>query len=153
MLGLLDFYLAHPFWVWLTVAALLLSVEVATGTGWLFWPVASAAVCGAITALVRLGVGLELGLFAVLTVGFILLARRYFPPGRARPLPHSDNRINGLIGREGMVVEVFTNGHGVVLVHGQEWPAEADRQRPLDLGAAIRVELAIDGMRLRVCQA
>jgi membrane protein implicated in regulation of membrane protease activity len=116
------------------------------------WPVASAVACGAITALIRLDIGLELGLFVVLTIGSTLLARRYFPPGKARPLPSSDNKINGLIGLEGMVVEVFTNGHGVVLVRGQEWPAEADRQRPLDLGAAIRVELAIDGVRLRVCE-
>ena len=39
-----DLYLTHPFWVWIGFAAALLAVEVATGSGWLLWPAAAAAV-------------------------------------------------------------------------------------------------------------
>ncbi|EJL25398.1 hypothetical protein PMI01_04370, partial [Caulobacter sp. AP07] len=39
--GLMLFYMTHPFWVWLAVAAIFLAAEVATGTGWLLWPAAS----------------------------------------------------------------------------------------------------------------
>ena len=42
MHGLMVFYLGHPMWVWLAVGALLLAAEVATGSGYLLWPAASA---------------------------------------------------------------------------------------------------------------
>jgi membrane protein implicated in regulation of membrane protease activity len=46
MHGLTLLYTTHPFWVWLAVAAIFLAVEVATGTGWLLWPAASALLVG-----------------------------------------------------------------------------------------------------------
>ena len=40
----LTLYQAHPFGAWIALAAALLALEVATGSGWLLWPSASAAV-------------------------------------------------------------------------------------------------------------
>ena len=48
-----EFYLLHPVWSWLTVAAILLAAEVATGTGWLLWPSASAAITAVIAYATR----------------------------------------------------------------------------------------------------
>ena len=39
-----DLYLSHPAWAWAASAAVLLAVELVTGSGWLLWPAASAGV-------------------------------------------------------------------------------------------------------------
>ncbi len=44
-----EFYAAHPLWSWMIVAGVLLAAEVATGSGWLLWPAASAALVGLLT--------------------------------------------------------------------------------------------------------
>jgi membrane protein implicated in regulation of membrane protease activity len=49
-----------------------------------------------------------------------------------------------------LVVEAFDKGHGRVLVGGAEWPAEADRNFALVIGAEIQVEAVLDGARLSV---
>ena len=44
-MGNLDaFWLTHPFWGWLALGAVLLVTELMTGSGWLLWPAAAAAV-------------------------------------------------------------------------------------------------------------
>lgn len=93
MHGLMVFYLGHPMWVWLAVGALLLAAEVATGSGYLLWPAASAVVVGLFT-LTGLDLGLpgELALFAVLTLVSTFLARRYLPPKRLQPGPDINDR-------------------------------------------------------------
>ena len=150
MLGLYDFYMAHPFWVWLAIGAIFLSIEVATGTGWLLWPVGSAVATGLLTLVVRLGIGFEIAIFAALTIGSTLVAWRFFPPGRVAASDDINDQSARLVGHSGIVVEAFVNGHGRVLVGGAEWPAEADRNIPLVLGAEIRVEEVLGGARLRV---
>jgi membrane protein implicated in regulation of membrane protease activity len=48
------------------------------------------------------------------------------------------------------VAKAFDKGHGRVLVGGAEWPAEADDQIALSLGAEVQVEALLDGGRLKV---
>jgi membrane protein implicated in regulation of membrane protease activity len=150
MLGLFDFYMAHPFWVWLAVAAVFLSVEVATGTGWLLWPVGSAIATGLLTLIFRPGIGIEIAVFAALTMISTLVAWRFFPPGRVAESDDINDQNARLIGRKGLVVEAFDMGHGRVLVGGAEWPAEADRNLVLIIGTEIQVEAVLDGARLSV---
>src|SRR5262249_51181492 len=80
MHGLMSFYATHPFWIWLAVAAVFLAVEVATGTGWLLWPAASAMLVGLLTVVAQPGLPIELGLFAALTIATTYLARRFLRP-------------------------------------------------------------------------
>ncbi len=150
MLGLFDFYMAHPFWVWLAVAAVFLSIEVATGTGWLLWPVGSAIATGLLTLIFRPGIAVEIAVFAALTMASTLVAWRFFPPGRVAETDDINDQNARLIGRKGLVVEAFDKGHGRVLVGGAEWPAEADRNLVLVIGAEIQVEAVLDGARLGV---
>jgi membrane protein implicated in regulation of membrane protease activity len=150
MLGLLDFYMAHPFWVWLAVAAIFLSIEVATGTGWLLWPVGSAVATGLLTLMFRPGIGIEISIFAALTMALTLLAWRFFPPGRVADGDDINNQDARLVGHKGLVAKAFEKGHGRVLVGGAEWPAEADDQIALSPGAEVQVEALLDGGRLRV---
>ena len=40
--GLTQLLASDPFWLWLVVGAVVLAVEVATGTGWLLWAAVAA---------------------------------------------------------------------------------------------------------------
>ena len=151
MHGLMVFYLGHPMWVWLAVGALLLAAEVATGSGYLLWPAASAVVVGLFT-LTGLDLGLpgELALFAVLPLGSTFLARRYLPPTRLQPGPDINDRAASLIGREGQATNDFSLGHGRVLVDGAEWIAEVDGDAQPAAGQTVQVVGVLGGARLKV---
>ena len=43
MASLVEFFLAHGFWVWVAAAAAILALEIAFGSGWLLLPAARAA--------------------------------------------------------------------------------------------------------------
>lgn len=145
-----GFYAQNAFWVWFAVAALLLAVEVATGSGWLLWPTASAAAVGVLTFFVRLGLPLELALFALLALGGAFVSRRFLPK---RETPDTDADINDqrlrLVGRMGETVQDFVDGRGRVFVDGSEWAAEADAAAPLRAGSRVEVT-GLAGARLAV---
>ena len=44
MTTLAAIYLSHPTWVWMGIGAILLAVEVMTGSGWLLWPAGQAGI-------------------------------------------------------------------------------------------------------------
>lgn len=147
--ALLDLYAAQPFWVWAAIAAALLAVEVMTGSGWLLWASASAAVTGVATALAGLGTPAALLVFAATTITSTLLARRYLP----KSVPAHDGDINDnvgrLIGRPAVVARAFENGRGRVFIDGKEWAAETDGAA--DPAAGVHVEVvSVEGASLRV---
>jgi membrane protein implicated in regulation of membrane protease activity len=145
-----SFYLAHPFWVWLAAGAVLLAIEVMTGSGYLLWPAASAAVVALVTLGLRLGFPLELGAFAGLTLVSTVLARRYLP----NPLRPSGPDINDvslrLVGHRGRAATDFEGRHGRVFVDGKEWAAELATGDVLATGAEIKVVGVAGGALLRV---
>ncbi len=144
------FYAAHPLWVWLAFAAVLLSIEVATGSGWLLWAAASAAATGLLTLLgLPLGLAGEIAVFAVLTLVSTLVSRRFFKGG-----PEQDSDINDqvhrLVGRSGEVARDFVRREGRVFVDGAEWSAESEDDAVLTAGLRVRVIGVTSGARLRV---
>jgi hypothetical protein len=146
--ALVGFYAAHPFWVWLGLAALLLAIEAAAGTEWLLWPSAAAAIVGFVTLLpLDTGVAVELTLFALLTlIGTFAsnrLVKRVTPAGE-----DVNDRAARLIGHTGEVASPFVDGRGRVLVDGAEWPAELDPGAAAPTGR-VRVK-AVRGSRLMV---
>ena len=145
-------YAAQPFWVWAALAAALLGVEVLTGSGWLLWAAASAAVTAVVTVVAGAGVPTALLVFAVLTLVSTLLARRYLP--RASGDKHSDinDNIGRLVGHHGLAVKAFAGRAGRVSIDGKEWAAELDEGEALEVGASIEV-VGVDGARLRVRRA
>jgi len=147
--GLALFYMAHPFWVWLAVAAIFLAAEVATGTGWLLWPAASAALVGMLTLVVNPGLPIEVGLFAVLTIAATYLSRRFLQPvldGQVQP-DLNDPTLR-LIGRDCEVL-AFENGKGRVFADGKEWAAVVQDGLPPAAGQRVMI-VAIDGAVLTV---
>lgn len=142
-------YAEHAFWFWAALAALILAVEVATGTGWLLWASASAAAVAVVTALTRLAFAAEVGLFAALTLVSSLLAHRFWPRRDETPADINDN-VGRLVGRKARVCAAFAGGRGRVEIDGKEWAAEADGQGGVWApGAAVEV-VAVEGSTLRV---
>jgi len=147
---MLEFFATNPLATWLIIAALLLSAELATGSGWLLWPSASAAAVGILTLS-----GLALGgptlviVFAVLTIITTLLARRFVPLGPLRPGPDINDRGGDLIGKRGQVTEAFHGGVGRALIDGAEWIAEADGPPP-PVGATVEVVRVLGGAKVAV---
>ena len=74
MIHLIDLAAANPFWTWAAVGAALLAAEVATGSGWLLWPAASAGLLAVLSLALPLGWLESAGLFAVLTIATSLAA-------------------------------------------------------------------------------
>jgi membrane protein implicated in regulation of membrane protease activity len=149
MHGLMSFYDAHPFWVWLAVAAIFLAVEVATGTGWLLWPAAAGLLVGLLTLALPLGAPLELGLFAVLTIAATYVARRFLKPVLDAKNPDLNDPSLRLVGRDGEALDGFQNGKGRVFVDGKEWAAIAPEGEPPAAGQKVLV-VAVDGAVLTV---
>ena len=153
---LAELYSTQPYWVWLAAGALILTVEVATGSGWLLWAAVSAAAVAYLASLgLDLGLGGELAAFAVLTVASTFVGRRYFA-GRGAKGDLNSN-AERLIGLEGRAASAFTGGYGRVAVDGCEWAAELEdadtRGGELPKGARIEVARLADGARLVVRQA
>jgi hypothetical protein len=149
MPGLMAFYATHPFWVWLAAAAVFLAVEVATGTGWLLWPAASAFLVGLLTLVVASGAPVELGLFAGLTIAATYLARRFLKPVLDAKNPDLNDPALRLVGRDGEVLAGFVNGKGRVFVDGKEWAAVAPEGEPPAAGQKVLV-VAVEGAVLTV---
>ena len=147
MEALAAVYAAHPFWVWMALAAALLAIEALLGTEWLLWPAASAAAVAFLT-LVRLPLGAigELAVFAALTLATTFLARRFLR--RVQPAGEDLNdRHLRLVGRLADVVTPFQDGRGRVFVDGAEWPAELEGEA--GTGGRVTV-LSVAGASLRV---
>lgn len=145
---LTELYANHAFWVWLALAAAILAAEVATGSGWLLWPSASAAVV-ALLALVTDSAAVEIGAFAGLTIVSTLLARRFWPRREGGGEDINDN-VSRLIGHRGKAASAFAGGDGRVLIDGKEWAAELDGAETLKAGAEVEVTGLSGGSRLRV---
>jgi len=149
---IIELYRQQPFWVWLAVGAIILTAEVATGSGWLLWAAASAAAVGYIAILApEMGLGVEIILWAVLSVASTFAARRFFP--KERTAGDINDNAERLIGRTGEATSDFRGGYGRVAVEGCEWAAQLEGGETLPEGAKIEVAALTDGSRLVVRQA
>jgi membrane protein implicated in regulation of membrane protease activity len=149
MQALIDFYHHQPLWAWMAIAAALLAAEVATSTGWLLWPAASAAIVGVIAYFIPLPVPVALLLFAVITIVTTLLGRRFTPRSQLAQGGDINDLHARLVGQRGRVATAFAQGEGRVLVDGKEWPAILDGGGALGAESAVEVT-GFSGARLTV---
>lgn len=147
-----DVYAAQAFWVWAALAAVLLGTEILTGTGWLLWAAASAAVTAVVVTVFDVSVPTALLIFALLTAASTLLARRYLPRQPLAEGPDINDNIGRLVGSRGSAVSTFAGSAGRVFIDGKEWAAELDDGESLEAGAHILVT-GVEGARLRVRRA
>lgn len=142
------FYVDHPFWVWLSIAALFLAAEVSTGSGWLLWPTGAAALVALLTLVMPASLPAEIAIFAVVTGVSALLGRRFLPKGLGAGPDINDN-LGRLIGKHGDVVTTFAHGQGRVFIDGKEWAAIAEGESAPTPGQRVEV-IAAEGSVLRV---
>jgi len=147
-MDIVGLYMANPFWWWVGAAVVLLAIEVATGAELFLWPAVAAGVLAVLCAVgLRLPLGADIALFAILTIAGSLVARQFRP---APAGPDINDPLNRLVGLKGTVVAAFDRGRGRVLVEGAEWAAELEGERELAPGDRVEVEAIIDGGRLKV---
>ncbi|HXQ13627.1 MAG TPA: NfeD family protein [Caulobacteraceae bacterium] len=143
------FFFAHPFWAWIAIGGVFLIGELLTGSGWLLWPAAAAAVVAVTSQFVDLGWPKEIVLFVAAAVVFTYLGRRFL-----RPAPKGTGDINDqtqrVVGQEGEAVSAFKAGLGRVFVDGKEWAAELDGGGDLAPKSKIQVLEILGGARLKV---
>jgi membrane protein implicated in regulation of membrane protease activity len=146
----MDWLPQHPFLLWIAVGAVLLAIEVGTGSGWLLWPAGSAVVTALLALAMPLDPSLQAVVFAVLTIITTLAGRHFFP---RRPLAADINdTATRLAGLEGVAATEFQAGRGRVFVDGKEWAAELQGAASLATGVKI-VVVGVHGARLTVKQA
>lgn len=148
-MGLVDLYIAHPFWWWIAAGVGLLAIEVATGAELFLWPSIAAFAMAVITSFgLHMPLGADVAIFATMTIIGALIARRFRP----RPFgPDINDPLNRLVGLKGAVVTEFERGAGRVLVEGAEWAAELeDGTLALLPGDRVVVAKVLDGGRLQV---
>lgn len=146
LIGLAE---ANPFWIWAALAAALLAIEIAAGSGWLLWPAASAAVLAVLSLVFPLDWLPASGLFAALTIATTLTARRYFPKAAEAHGHDINDNVARLVGHHGKAVGDFAGRAGRVFIDGKEWAAELDDDTALNAGVAVEVT-GVSGSRLRV---
>jgi len=150
MSDVIAFFPDHPLWAWMALAGVLLAIEVATGSGWMLWPAASAAAVAVLVSFADVSLAPAVLTFAGLTIVSTLLARRYLP----RSLFHHAGRdindnVERLVGHEGRAVAAFKDRAGRVFIDGKEWAAELIDGEALEAGARVQVT-GVEGARLTV---
>ena len=146
-----DLFVYHAFWAWMAAGAVLLTIEVGAGTGYLLWPAASAAVIGFATLVSPPDLAIDALCFALLTIVSTVIGRRYFPHPFHRDGPDINDRAGRLIGKRGEIVQPFEAGLGRAFVDGSEWAAEmADNAAPVPVGTRVEVVEMLGAARLKV---
>jgi membrane protein implicated in regulation of membrane protease activity len=114
----------EPQWAWLIAAAVLAVAELIVPGVFLIWLAAAAGITGIATALVPIPIGVQIGLFAILSLLSFMVGRRWY---RRNPVYSEDPLLNDraarLIGETVVVVSPIENGRGRVSVRDTVWSA------------------------------
>jgi membrane protein implicated in regulation of membrane protease activity len=138
----------EPGWLWLIGGVVLLIAELIAPGFFLMFIGGAAIATGLISAIVPLGLPLQLALFAILAVasarigGRRAYARRY----DYSPDPYLNDRAGRLLGKVVVVVEPVDSDGGRVRVGDSQWSA---RGGPAAIGERVRV-VDIEGNCLKV---
>lgn len=143
----------QAFWLWLTLGLLLLGIATLFSPSWALWMASSAGVVAvACLTTLPLGLPLQIGFFALLSLCLTLAGRRILKlPGAIEAIDDPDGRM---LGREAVVLSGFgpvDGGErtGRVMFDGVEWPAvveaRADNLSPLDTDDAVLIDGVLDG--------
>jgi inner membrane protein len=147
----LDAWMTLGAWRWLALAALLFAAELATGTAYLLWLAAAAAMTAFVVALPgEMGVAMQLLLFGIFSIASTVFGRRLFKPNMMQSdQPNLNAPAQRHIGARAIAVADFAGGHGRVSLGDTQWSAQTlDGTSPAN-GAGLQV-LAVDGTTLHV---
>ncbi len=125
MKPVMDFLLGPGAWNWFIVAAVMGLLEtIIPGVHFMWFGMAAVAMGGIVLAL-PLSLPVQLVVFAVLSIGLILFARRYWAPqSMATDAPDLNDRGQQYVGRIVTVAEAIHRGRGKVQIGDSVWTAE-----------------------------
>ena len=150
---MIEFLQEMPFWYWWALAAVLLMLEIATGTTYFLWPAAAAALVGFVDIWPLDGEWrVQLLIFAVVTVLLTV-----FGTPRVKPWLHRsqqdhltlNERGAQKIGRRVKVEEAFAAGEGRVRLGDSVWAAASETGENFAVGAEVEI-IRVDGAKLFV---
>lgn len=144
-----------PAMLWLAAGCLLLLLEVSTGTLWVLWPGLAALALAVIAgAAPEFGFGVQILLFAAISVVLTLLGQRYLEArvkNRKTDRPHLNDRRAQLKGQRVAATGPFENGYGSVRLGDGQWGARLEEGEGSDIVAgAPLVILDVEGSILVV---
>lgn len=137
----------EPYWLWLALGLLLAAAEMLAPGFFLIWLAGAALITGVVAWALPLGVGLQVLLFAVLSIATVYMGKRFL---RGHPITEADPAMNQrglrMAGQVATVTEAIANGQGRVHVGDSEWIA---RGVDAAVGAKVRIT-GTDGAELLV---
>ena len=135
---------------WIIAALVLAGLEMLTLTFVAVYPAVGALAAG-ITALLGGNIGLQVIVFAVVTIGALLLTRRPLLRMMKRA-PSIPSNAPTVVGKRAVVVIAIEAGpgqRGQVRVGTEYWSAHAEAEQPIAEGTTVEVS-SIDGVALVV---
>ena len=113
-----------PHWTWLAIGLLLAAAEIAVPGFFLIWLAAAAVMTGLVAWVMPVPFALQVLLFAVLSIGLVLAARRWL---RTNEIESADPAMNDrgarLMGETVLVTHAIDGGTGRVRHGDSEWLA------------------------------
>jgi membrane protein implicated in regulation of membrane protease activity len=141
-------------WRWLAIAALLFAIEMATGTAYLLWMSAAAAITAVAVAIIgEFNFAVELLLFGLFAMASTFIGKRFFAPRMViSDQPDLNQPERRHIGARAVAVTVFSGGEGRAKMGDSVWSAVMlDGANPA-IGAGLEV-VRVDGTVLHVKSA
>jgi membrane protein implicated in regulation of membrane protease activity len=136
--------------VWILIALALFGLEVLTLSFVAFYP-ALGALAAALAAVLGGSIGIQVIVFAVVTVVSLLLTRRPLLRMMKR-MPNVPSNASNVVGRRAVVVIAVEAGpgqRGQVRVGTEHWSAKSENEQPIADGTTVEVA-RIDGVALVV---
>ena len=131
-----------PGWLWAIGGVVLLIAEVIAPGFFLVFIGAAALATGLFTVLFDLGTPAQLGLFAIYSLLFVLVFKRWYgEPAGANADPMLNDRAARLVGKSATVVEAVDEHGGRVHLGDSDWSA---RGGPAGPGERVRIT-SVDG--------
>lgn len=120
-----------PHWTWLAIGLFLAAAEIAVPGFFLIWLAAAAVITGLVAWIMSVSFALQVLLFAVLSIGLVLAARRWL---RTNEIESADPAMNDrgarLLGDTVLVTHAIDGGTGRVRHGDSEWLAKGPDAPP-----------------------
>ena len=135
-------------WIWLAAAIIFIIIEAVTVGLTTIW-FAAGALVALILALIKVGVGVQVAVFLILSLVLLATTRKIFV-NKLKTGSEKTN-VDALVGEEAVGLENITPFNtGLVKVKGQNWTAiAADKDASILKGSTVKIK-AIEGVKLIV---
>ncbi len=141
-------FMISMVWIWLAAAIIFIIIEAVTVGLTTIW-FAAGALVALILALIKVGVGVQVAVFLILSLVLLATTRKIFV-NKLKTGSEKTN-VDALVGEEAVVLEDITPFNtGLVKVKGQNWTAiAADKDASILKGSTVKIK-AIEGVKLIV---